>query len=384
MFSVLMSFLLLNDLCIIQLDAKTRLHQLFNHNNNIQPNEAYDSIFKDVDYSLSNNFLDNADIGSVVAQVNTPIQASAHDHLQHQQMLHFDFPVTATGIPQLSTQQLQSIADVLPLEISSLSRVLTILTQRNKNTRCMKPELLMKQVVKELNSAAVSTSGPWRGSINSVFDSADDDRNAKEADGIDELTADLEVEPSNSPVATVNDGAMGWAIIGGVVIVVLAAFVCFADMKRDEGIFTSSPVGGILSFNRGPEQVSNTHIEAYQSPESFRIQSGKVTPTRSPRQQQSIVPLEKESPNRLSHSESQRYLLSSFNSRPETSRLGAAASEQAQCHVTIDVPADRIKQIAELSVDHYYKQESNHSVDQEEKQKIVETVMKVVDRVRQS
>jgi len=35
--------------------------------------------------------------------------------------------------------------------------------------------------------------------------------------------------------------------------------------------------------------------------------------------------------------------LSSLNSQSETSQLGATAAQQAQCHVTIDLPADQVE-----------------------------------------
>ena len=94
-------------------------------------------------------------------------------------------------------------------------------------------------------------------------------------------------------------------------------------------------------------------------------------------QQQPLSPETREPPIRLSDSGSQRYLLSSFNSQSDTSRLGAAAAEQAQSHVTIDIPADQVEKGVRGFVSQY-EQASGRSIDPEEKQEIVDTAMKAI------
>ena len=141
---------------------------------------------------------------SVVDPVNNHFRASTHDHLQQQhKMLHLDFPTTTTGIPQLSTQQLQRIANTVQVETSLIQNVWRILQRQHILTTCMKPVILMNTILKVITSQG----GASHGSINSVVDSTDDDNNVltqRKADYIDEPTADLQLESSDLPVATVN------------------------------------------------------------------------------------------------------------------------------------------------------------------------------------
>ena len=262
----------------------------------------------------------------------------------------------------MSSQQLQHIANTLQVKTSLIQNVWRIVERQNILTACMKPEILMDPILKVITSQ----SGASQASIDSVVDSTDDDNN------IDEPTSDLQLEFSDLPVATVNDGGSGWivgAVVGSIVAVIFGVWACSLDSKKSRRRH--------YIFHREPHQVSMEQVDNYQSPEIYQIRSGRATP----QQQQPLSPEIREPPIRLSDSGSQRYLLSSFDSQSENSRLGAAATQQAQSHMTIDIPTDQVEKEARRFISHYEKA-SGRSIDPEDKQEIVKTTMKAISELQ--
>jgi len=288
------------------------------------------------------------------------------------------------------------------VETSLIQNVWRILQRQHIFTACMKHEILMNTILKVITSQF----GASHGSINSVVDSTDDHNNVlnqRKADYIDEPNADLQLESSDLPVATVNFAdpptALDddkWTAADTGATVALAIFIFLLGLSyclccRRRGTHENGyPRYGYCchTIHREPHQVSIEQFAHYQSPEIHQIQSGRNTPTSnilfpsmaSPRQQQPLSLQPREPPIRPSEPASQRYLLLSFDSHSETSRLGAA-SQQAQSHLTIDIPADQVEKDARLFVSHY-EQASGRSIDPEKKQQIVDTAMKAIKELQ--